>query len=402
MSGEEAKRSIVDLLDDDVSLYTLADWRLRNLSFYECLVESGLIDTEVVSFEAHKMLTDALIRVSVGASTDPQNAGHVRAQNENVVHYALAADVDKEPFTIALSAGFIHDLNKAFGEPLRTDEFAVRNEQGRIVTSMTTMAQIVGLNHLGERTRRSISATTRLPKGAIAPEIAKRIDRCIVHHGLGSSRFIQDLVDGKNAWWGNEFVDEATGTRKLIHPEQPPLTLESVIHDLADSTQQMQGGAAWLIKYPSGFWRASGRSYFDMLSGEHHAYDGGIAMSLAGQIEVETDTCREIIDQAKSEGIVTDELAERLSKAVREATIGSIRWHDHSEDYLAKDDGESVYHDIANALDITRDEALLRMKSAVPGTPEGDAIEDVIWNAGRKLDRRRARDLAHRIESASN
>lgn len=396
--ANEASGSIVDLLDDDVADYTLADWRRRNLVFYERLVEHGLFDPALVPFEAHKYLVDTLIRVRVGAATDPQNAGHVRAQNENVVHYAAAAGVSREVLSISLSAGFIHDLNKALGEPLRTDEFAVRDGDGRIVTSMTTMAQIVGLNHLGERTRRAINATTRLRDGAIAPEIADRIDRCIVHHGLGSSRFIQELIDGKNEWWGDEFVDAETGERKLVHPAQPPLTIESVIHDLADSTQQMQGGAAWLMKYPAGFWRASKRSYFDMLTDTVVPDEGGIAMSLAGQIEVETATCEEIIARGVAQEVIDATLADRLRAAVGTAIVSSQRWHDHTD--LANDEGESVYHDVAAVLNITREEALERLRDATPGTPEGDAIEDVIWDSGRKLDRKRARDLAHRIENA--
>lgn len=398
MSSQEAIGSIVDLLDDDVADYTLHDWRHRNLSFYDRLVERDLFDPEIVPPEAHRTLTDTLIRVRVGAATDPQNAGHVRAQNENVVHYALAGGIDRETLTISLSAGFIHDLNKALGEPLRSDEFAVRDRKGRIVTSMTTMAQIVGLNHLGERTRRAIVAATRMTEGALAPETAERIDRCIVHHGLGSSRFIQELIDGKNEWWGDEFVDAATGERKLVHPEQPPLTLESVIHDLADSTQQMQGGAAWLMKYPAGFWRASGRSYFDMLDDRTAPGEGGIPMSLAGQIEIETATCRAIVDRAVRESLIDETLAAKLRAAVDDATLSSRQWHDHTEAHLADDDGDSVYHHVARSLAISREEALERLESAVPGTPEGDAIEDVIWESGRQLDRRRARDLAHRIE----
>ncbi|MEQ8278097.1 MAG: hypothetical protein RMA76_28610 [Deltaproteobacteria bacterium] len=398
MAANGGSGSFVDLLDDDVADYSLADWRRRNLVFYERIVDRGLFEPRMVPFEAHRYLVDTLIRVRVGAATDPQNAGHVRAQNENVVHYAIAADVDAETLAVSLSAGFIHDLNKALGEPLRSDEFAVRDGAGRIVTSMTTMAQIVGLNHLGERTRRALNAATRLRDGPIAPEVADRIDRCIIHHGLGSSRFIQELIDGKNEWWGDEFVDAETGKRKLVHPEQPPLTLESVIHDLADSTQQMQGGAAWLMKYPAGFWRASQRSYFDMLTDTTVPDEGGIAMSLAGQIEVETQTCHAIVDRALAEGVVDEALAARLRGAVGTAIESSVRWHGCAD--LASDEGESVYHDVAAVLGITREEALERLRAATPGTPEGDAIEDVIWDSGRKLDRQRARDLAHRIDAS--
>jgi hypothetical protein len=395
-------RTLIDLLDDKVEEYTVNDWRKRNLRLADMLAEMKLIDPTIVSKEAHRVLTDLLIHVMNAAATDPQNAGHVRAQNENILHYGITARLSTRSLSIALEAGFIHDLNKAMGEPLRRDDFGVRDQRGRLVPMMTTMAQIVGLNHLGDRTRSAIEAAARLPKGALAPEIARAIDMCIIHHGLGSSKFIQDLMEGRNAWWGDEFVDHETKTRKLVHPSQPPLTLESVIHDLADSTQQMQGGAAWLMKYPAGFWRASGRSLANMLSGRGQAKDEDIPMSLRLQIDVETATCKGIIEDARRREIVSDDLAARLERAVKDATASSVEWIDDSPDYLANKTGESVYHDVAHSLRIAPEQAKKKLELAIAGRPESAELEPIVWESGRRVDLDRAKALAAVILNGRN
>lgn len=398
---DAGRTRLFELLDDKVEDYTVSDWRDRNLSLSKRLADLGLIDREIVPPEAHRALTESLIHVLNGAATDPQNAGHVRAQNENIVHYGLHARLSPKSLTIALEAGFIHDLNKAIGEPLRQDELGVRDPRGRLVPAITTMAQSVGLNHLGERTRAAIVAATRLKAGALAPEVAKDIDRCIVHHGLGSSRFIQDLLEGKNAWWGAEFVDPNTGERRLIHPEQPPLTLESVVHDLADSTQQMQGGAAWLLKYPAGFWRASQRSLADMLSGGDGVAEDGIPMSLRLQSRVETATCNEIIDLAEKQAILDSARGSSLRKAVTEATASSERWICDSADYLADPGGMSVYHDVGRALGTSAEDAHGQLAQAIIGSAQCDVLERLVWESAARVDRDRARSLADRIQKAA-
>ena len=385
-----------DLLDDDPSSFTLADWRQRNAALYRVLVDRGLLEPTVVSLEAHEFLNNHLIRHRVGAANDTQNAGHVRAQNENIVHYALAIDAPPEVVSISLQAGFIHDLNKAFGEPLRSDRFAPCDQRGRPIRAMTTMAQIVGLNHLGERTRRLLEQSTRLERLSLAPEIAEAIDHCIVHHGLGSSQFIRNLVDGDNPWWGAEFVDPHTGIRRLLHPEPPPMTLATVLHDLADSTQQMQGGAAWLMKYPSGYWRASGRPYAAMLS-QRVAHDYGVRMSLAYQIEEESQTCVGIITEARARGLLTVEQSESLRSAVDAAAQLSIEWVSDEPGLLEEPDGPSAYHDVARTLGISAIEAQQKLQSTLPGTPEGDRIEDALWASGRRLDLRRVDALTAAI-----
>lgn len=393
--------SLVELLDDQLDEYTVGDWRARNVRLVELLAELGLYDPHAVPYEAHRLLTDSLIHVLNGAATDPQNAGHVRAQNENVLHYGLAAKVPKLALTIALEAGMIHDLNKAMGEPLRQDAFAVRDPSGKPLRLMTTMAQIVGLNHLGERTRTALESATKLNAGALDAEIAQQIDRTVIHHGIGSSRFIQDLLSGKNPWWGEEFVDPSSQAKKLIHPDQPENSIESVIHDLADSTQQMQGGAAWLMKYPAGFWRASGRSLADMLSSGNVESStlGSVPLSLRLQIAVESATCEDIIIVAEEAKIIDPVRGRALRKAVDEATDSSALWIEDNPSYLADPSGVSVYHDVGRSLGVRPEEALAKLKRAVAGSPEANELEPLVWESGRRVDLDRARALAHKIQN---
>lgn len=391
------EETLLALFDDTAEDYALADWRDRNIRLVELLQEMSLLDGQLVPLEAHRFLTDALIHVRNGAATDPQNAGHVRAQNENILHYARAVGLGPASLSVVLEAGFIHDLNKAIGEPLRQDEFAVRDHRGRRLGQMTRIAQIVGLNHLGERTRSAIFAAIELDRGGLAPEVAGAIDRCIVHHGLGSSRFIQDLVDGRNPWWGEEFVDPATGVRRLVHPPQPPLTLESVIHDLADSTQQMQAGTAWMMKYPSGYWRGSGRSVAAMISGSDQDSDAEIPMSLRLQIAIERRTCEEIIAAAAAQGVATPAMVEGLTAALADATRPSERWVDDRPEHLADPAGESVYHDLGRALSCSPEAAHARCSKTIAGASDGALVEEAVWTSARALDAARARALAIEI-----
>jgi hypothetical protein len=400
MSGEDhvAKGGgLGAVLDDRGPEFTVAAWRRRNLALHAELAARGLIDPAVLPAAAHRHLTENLVSVRVRAATNPRNAGHVRAQNENVLHFGLAARVPRACLTVALAAGFVHDLNKALGEPLRADAFAAHDGAGRRLAAMTTTAQVVALNHLGERTRRALEAATRIGPGALSPEAAAAIDRVIVHHGLGSSRFIRELLDGRNPWWGEEFVDRETGARRIVHPPQPPTTLASVVHDLADSTQQMQGGAAWVMKYPLGYWRAEGRSFAAMLGGAA----GGTPMSLAAQLEEEAATCRGMIAAARSEGLADAATAEALEAALRAAMAPSLAWIDEDPARLADPDGGSVYHDVARALGVAPVEARRRLAAAVPGTPEGDALEEALWTSGLGVDEARARALVARIDAAA-
>jgi hypothetical protein len=401
MPGRDATSELMQLLDEDVAGYSLSDWRARNLRLFDILVDLALVSSELVPRPALEHLLERTIDVRVGAASDPQNAGHVRAQNENVLLFGLLAEVPAHTLTVALVAGYIHDLNKAFREPLRTDAFAVRDGQGRVVPLMLTMAQIVGLNHLGDRTRRELVAATRLPAGALAPEVAAAIDLCIVHHGLGSSQFIRDLVVGKNDWWGHEFVDPKTQAPLLVHPPQPPLTLASVVHDLADSAQQMQGGVAWLLKYPTGYWRASGRSFADMLTGLPEDANASVPMSLKHQIRVEAGTCREIIAAGLAAEVVNQDAAAGLSQALEAAIAPSLAWVQDDPALLADPAGVTIYHDVARALGIPAEEARRRLSETAPGGTDTDVIEDAVWRSARLLDSLRARDLTHVIQSAS-
>jgi hypothetical protein len=184
----------------------------------------------------------------------------------------------------------------------------------------------------------------------------------------------------------------------MIQTLQPALTLESVIHDLADSTQQMQGGGAWMMKYPSGFWAASGRSFADMISGEED--DGDIPMSLRRQMAVETDTCHEIIADAQRARLIDDAKAALLRKAIDDAIYWSRQWIDDSEEHLHRAEGRSVYHDLGRKLGLSPHAARARLRAASPGTPAGDAVEDLIWESGRRVDSDRATGLAQLILDA--
>ncbi|MEM7676502.1 MAG: hypothetical protein AAF449_10910 [Myxococcota bacterium] len=389
-----------EVLDDEPSSFTLDAWRQRNRVLFDVLVDGVFIDPEVVTVEAHEFLNRHLIHHRVGAASDTQNAGHVRAQNQNIIHYAVSIRAPPGDVAIAMQAGFIHDLNKAFGEPLRADRFAPYDQRGRPIRSMTTMAQIVGLNHLGERTRRALELATRLDVGPLLPEVAEQIDHCIIHHGLGSSLFIRNLVDGDNPWWGPEFVDPSSGVRRVMHPEPPPMTLASVLHDLADSTQQMQGGAAWLMKYPSGYWRAAGRPYASMLSERHEAEDQGVQMSLAKQIQEETATCHGIIAQAQARGIITAGEQSTLMTAVQRAAQPSIDWVSDDPGVLEVPTGMSAYHDVGRLLAVSAPEAQVLLQDTVPGTADGDRIEEALWASARRLDSDRADALVAMLSTS--
>src|SRR5207237_850121 len=144
------------------------------------------------------------------------------------------------------------------------------------------------------------------------------------------------------------------------------------------------GGAAWLMKYPAGFWRGSGRSLADMLSGRDQSKDSDIPMSLRLQIEVETATCGAILEEARAKGIVDADQSARLEKAVKDATASSAEWIDDSPEYLARKDRESVYHDVSRSLRISPEQAKARLNEAVAGTPECSALEPIVWESGRR------------------
>lgn len=385
------------LLDDDPAHLTVGEWHDRNLELYAELVDRKLCDPRTVSLAAHRFLTDTLISPENPAATDPLNAGHVRAQNANVLHFGLAVGLAPSRLAVAIEAAFIHDLNKSVGDLLRQDRYAVRRRDGRQVERLETVATCVGLNHLGERTRAALHAATELPTGRLRDDVARAIDRCIVHHGLGSSRFIQRLVDGDNEWWGSEFVDSSSGARLLIHPPMPVLTLESLVHDLADSTQQMQGGVAWLLKYPEGFWRDAGLSYWQMFSDPGAEAGRGVAASLARQIVLETSTSKSLLVAAQSELELSPGETKALHLALERAVRPTRQWIDDRPERLSRPRGTSIYHDVARALGGTPKQAKARLVKEGPGRPELDAV---IWRSARALDLRRQRELARAIEAA--
>jgi hypothetical protein len=59
-----------------------------------------------------------------------------------------------------------------------------------------------------------------------------------------------------------------------------------------------------------------------------------------------------------------------------------------------------VYHDIGRKLGISPRAAQEKLLAASPGTPEGDALEDLIWESGRRVDSDRAAGLARLILDA--
>ena len=382
-----------ELLDGDITRYTLADWRARNVRLYGILTDCGAVDPKVVPASVVAFLVDHLVNARVGAALDLQNAGHIRAQNENVVYYGMLSGVSREALTIALVAGLIHDLNKAYRERLREDRFAVTDDRGHVLREMTTDAQIVGLNHLGERTRRALSAATRRSSAPLEPGVADAIDLCIVHHGLGSSRFIRDLIEGVNPWWGHEFVDPRTEDRLLRHPAPPPLSVPSILHDLADSTQQMQAGLAWLMKYPIGYWSGSGRSFVEMLSGGPDD-EGPIPLSLRRQIEVETETSRGIVRDGETRALLSKIEAARLLEALDGVMASSRRWVETPHPGRA---AGTVYADVAHALGVSIDEVYAEMARVGPGDEGTGPLERAIWASARRLDSERAAALADLI-----
>ncbi|MEO1234692.1 MAG: hypothetical protein AAFZ18_37955, partial [Myxococcota bacterium] len=357
----------------------ISDWRRRGLDLWKAL---GPELCDHVPLECVEALLAELIHPDNPACADAGNAAHVMAQNDNLVVLARWAKAPARELAIALAGGFVHDLNKASGEVLRADRYAVYLRDGSRVETIDSEPLVVGLNHYGERTRAAIFAQV---DDGLPPEVAEAIDACIVHHGLGSSRFIAGLVRGELGFGRDDFLSEDTEPRFIL-PDQPPLTLASVLHDLADSVQQMQAGAAWVSKYPLGYWRSSGSSWHQLLSGD--GQDGDVPTGLEGQLRVELSTCQAILRRAIEAGIVNRSLALRLERGV-EALIGGGRaWVDARDETLLLPRGETVYHQLAAALGGTSQDARELLEQLRPG--DDPRLDARILRAAQTLDAARA------------
>jgi len=372
------------LLDIKATELSVVAWRKRNLAIYEKLIDEGHVDSSRVSLAAVRFLLKTLINEENPGALDKTNAGHIRAQNENILFFAAISNLNPSDFSISLTAGFIHDLNKSLGDPLRQDEFAVLDLSGKALATQSTLAESVGLNHLGERTRAALEEATRRTPLAISQETMQAIDACIIHHGLGSSRFIQRLVLGQNEWWGEEFWDAQNQRPRLVHPAQVPLTSASLIHDLADSAQQMQGDEGWIEKYPFGYWKDANRSLWQLLDAQRPSSLEKSALSLREQICVESATCEELIQQATEQALMSEKYLSRLQVAVMTIRRASEQWLDFGDEGLSNKYGRSLCHDIAAAFSCSPQEALGKLKSLQPIDPGADGIRQVMIQSARR------------------
>lgn len=374
--------AMTPLSDLDWGVKRIEDWRRRGLDLWRALGPELGAHVPLSCVEA---LLSELIHRDNPACGDAANATHVMAQNDNLVVLARWAKAPPRDLAVALTAGFVHDLNKATGESLRADRYAVHDADGRRLKTMSTEALVVGLNHYGERTRRAIA---RRVDDGLAPDIGEAIDTCIVHHGLGSSRFIAGLVRGELGFGRDDFL-APSGEPRYVLPEQPALTLPSVLHDLADSVQQMQAGAAWVSKYPLGYWRTSGSSWFQLLSGDGQG--GDVPTGLEGQLRVELSTCQAILRRAIDAGIVNRSLALRLERGVEALVSGGRAWVDAREETLQLPRGETIYHQLAAALGGKSADACLLLERLRPG--DDPNLDARILRAAQSLDAARARQL---------
>lgn len=368
--------------DPTFSLGSIRAWRERGLDLWRAMPELH----RVISVEGLKHLLEAILTEQNPACVDGGNAAHVMAQNDNVVVLGRWLEVDASSFAVALSAGMIHDLNKYQGAKLRTDRFSVRRPGGEKITSIQEAAEIIALNHYGERTRAVLSHLSTL--GLLNPSIAIKVDRVVVHHGLGSSGFVRDLVKGKIAQGRDIFVD-GFGRALLVVPEQPKLTLSSVLHDVADSVQQMQAGSAWIAKYPLGYWQTLGLTWFDHLSNNIEAE--GVPASLPSQLQVEQKNCSRILEQAMAEQVLKEAAALRFERALEALVSASREWIQSRPEVLALPRGRTVFHQVGQAFGIAPSAAKDLLQTQRPGV--NPRVDRAVLRACLALDDERARML---------
>lgn len=361
----------------------IAAWRRRGIDLWAAMASELSAYVGAAAIEA---LLTALIHEDNPACHDRSNAAHVMAQNDNLVILASGAGLPGEALAIALAAGLVHDLNKAADEPLRQDELGVRTADGQPVDRLRAAAEVVGLNHYGERTRRAFDAL--VGDGLLDEASARQIDRCVVHHGLGSSRFIRGLVRGELGFGRDDFV-APDGRPRLRLPPQPRPTLATVLHDLADSAQQMQAGSAWVSKYPLGYWRESGASWRQLLSGDVDTFD--MPVGLIGQLEVELATCQDILREGVAAEVLHRGMALRLERGVHALIDAGRAWADDDPETLALPHGGTVYHQLAQAQGGTAADAHARLSELRPG--DDPNLDARLLRGAHALDDARARQL---------
>lgn len=366
--------NILKLRDNAVSI---AEWRLRNQEIYSQLGREGYVDTSALPPRIVKAICEELITDSNPAAQDALNAGHIRSQNENILFLAAMANISPRDLAVCITAGFIHDLNKTVGEPLRQDRYAVRNRTGQKIKKQTTIALSVGMNHLGNRTRKVLSQIGKANRRDLRPKIVREIDECIVHHGIGSSLFIQGLFTGQNPWWKDVYWDAASDLPSFIPPPQPPDSVSTIIHDLADSAQQMQGDSGWVQKYPFGYWTESNLSFWQMFWACRHKNRIHVARSLAEQVIIETQTCRTILESARASNLLSESQLLRLEVGVHVIAQSSKRWlTPNVQQTMAP--GYSLLTDLARDLGLSESRLKSELKKRQPRDYESHPIKEAI------------------------
>lgn len=358
-------------------------WRRRGLDLWRALGDG--LDPHI-PFAAVERVLELLIHERNPACHDEATAAHVMAQNDNLIVLARKAGAPRDQLAIALLAGMIHDLNKSTGEALREDGYAVRDRQGHPLTQMRSQAEVVALNHFGDRTRRALRSVAS--EGLLSSEIADAVDAVVVHHGFGSSQFIRRLALGDVAWGADDFL--MAGVQRLAFPDLPPPTLASVLHDLADAAQQMQIGSAWVRKFPLGFWRSwSNATWSDMLNGDEVML--GVVLGLRGQLRQELENCHRIISEAVALGLIGRSVALKLDRGVENLVENGRSWVDDSREVLRLPLGHTLYHRVGQANGESALEAKERLARTRPG--EEPELDRTILRASKELDEARARQL---------
>ncbi|MEE2904712.1 MAG: hypothetical protein VYC39_20450 [Myxococcota bacterium] len=366
--------SILKLRQNTLSI---SEWRRRNGEIYAQLLREGYVDSETLSAEIVQLICEELINESNPAAQDSLNAGHIRSQNENILFLAAMANIPPRALAICITAGFIHDLNKTVGEPLRQDRYGVRDKTGKKVRNQTNLALSVGMNHLGNRTRKVLYDIRKRHPSAIHLQVVREIDECIIHHGIGSSRFIKGLFSGENPWWRDIYWNKSDGGPKYLHPPQPSSSVSTVVHDLADSAQQMQGDSGWLQKYPFGYWAESNLSFWQMFWACRPQRQIQVAQSLAEQVILESQTCFEIIEHARTLKLLTNSQLVRLEVAVRIIAQSSEQWLARSVQE-GQPPGYSLLTDLMRETGYSETRLKAELKKLRPYDSESHVFKEVI------------------------